>query len=91
MKSKINIIWYLNIGLFIVSVVIGVMQAGKTAEVAYMDKEINAYQVKKREITENIFKYSKDDRVSSSGKDLGFTKASDIVYISNDSIMLTLR
>lgn len=87
---KINIIWALNLLLFVGVVVLGIEQAGRGADISNLERKIENSTVLKRDLSEKIFSNESDDRIISDIQNLGYVKPTEILYFKTDDIFASL-
>ena len=86
-----KIVWGINLVLFASLVFLGIEQAGRGAEISNLENKIEASSSVKRELSEKIFKYGTEDKLTQSGTELGFNKPSKILYFNSAEVSLTLK
>ena len=85
--KKINIIWGINLILFVAVVFLGIEQAGRAADISDLENKLEAISIEKRDLTENIFRSGSDTKITNSASDLGFAKPSQVYYFNSiDSV-----
>jgi hypothetical protein len=90
MKIK-KIFWILNFILFALTVTVGINQAGIGAEASSFEKNTIMASELKRELTNEVYKLTKDDRFIKEGGDLGFISPSSVYYFNQEDVALSLR
>lgn len=85
--KKINIIWTINLVLFIAVVFLGIEQAGRGADISNLEDRLENISIEKRDLTEDIFRSGSDTKLTDSALEFGFTKPSEVLYFNSiDSV-----
>ncbi len=87
--QKINIIWAINLILFIAVVFVGIEQGSRGAKISKIESEIDIELAKKVSISESIFKNSvngSEEKVT----ELGYLKPTDVVYFDMEDVTAKL-
>ena len=87
---KINIIWILNLLLFVSVVVLGIEQAGRGVDISNLERKTENSIVLKRDLSEKIFTNESDNRIISDIETLGYVKPTEILYFKTDDIFASL-
>lgn len=89
--SKTNYIWIINLFLLIAVVTLGIKQSEKGSEISKLENKIELLSSQKRDLSENIFTLSTEDKILEGGEKMGFIKPSNIYYFNTEDVSLTLR
>lgn len=82
--KKLKIIIALNLILFASVVFLGIEQAGRGAEIAKLEDEIEVAITAKMDLSEGIFNKTSESKNQEIAGNLGFAKPSQIYYFSVD-------
>lgn len=87
---KINYLWAINLILFIGVVVLGIEQAGRGAEISYLENKIELQIIEKRNLSEEIFNSGTNLASVESAESLGYLKPSEVFYFKTENIFAKL-
>lgn len=87
--KKINIIWGINLILFVAVVFLGIEQAGKGAEISNLESQLEASNEQKRELSEVIF--NSGNNTVAEVSDLGFIKPTQVYYFNSIDSVASLK
>ncbi len=79
-------IWIINLMVFIAVVVLGINQAGKAAEISFLEKKLDQVAIEKRELSEKIFTNDNNDKIDRS-EELGYIKPSKVLYFNSIDVV----
>lgn len=89
--KKINIIWGVNLVLFVSVVFLGIQQAGKAADISGLEDKLEIVNIQKRDLAENIFKSGSDTKLTDNVSELGFVKPSKVYYFNSIDSVASLK
>jgi len=85
--KKINIVWTINLVLLIAIVFLGINSSGRGVEVSKMEREVAQINLAKHQYADLILSYSTTDNMTKKAQELGFLKASNVVYFSSIDVL----
>ncbi len=85
-KLSIKTLWFVNLLVFAFVVFLGIEQSGKAATISVLEDKIEEKSVYKRDLSEEIFKYDTDEKISLNADELGFVKPTEIHYFKTDDV-----
>lgn len=88
--KKINILWGINLILFVAVVFLGIEQASRGADISILERKIDTSISQKRELSEQIFNTSSDSKIVEKSNELGFIKSTDVYYFKTDDVFALL-
>lgn len=89
--KKINIIWGINLMLFVAVVFLGIEQASRAADISNLENKLETISIQKRDLTENIFRSGSDTKLTDNAADLGFVKPSKVFYFNSIDAVASLK
>lgn len=89
--QKINIIWIVNLVLFVSVVFLGITQTGKGADISSFEDSLESASITKMELSEKIFKTGNEKSLSSNAIDLGFAKPSKVLYFNSLDTVASIK
>lgn len=84
MKNRLKILIAVNLILFASVVFLGIEQAGRGAEIAKLEDQIEVLLTQKTNITEEIFNKTSENTNNNLALEMGFTKPTRVYYFSVD-------
>lgn len=88
--AKNKYIWFVNLILFIGIVFMGIEQAGKGAEIAKLENDLEKTTVSKQKLTDVIFTSNKNLDSNEYFLSLGFIKPTTVYYFNTENFFASL-
>ena len=82
-RNKSKFVWIVNLIFFVAVVFLGIEQAGRGAEIAKLEDDLELLSTQKSELSESIFKLNTEGKLDEDTTRLGFAKPSTIYYFNS--------